>query len=256
MAFKEPGGSLPPLHKLAIGPYLQQDLAILLDHNPPVHRCGASGSTRACHAAGPGSIPGRDKFPGWGFFWGGFSSPVRRMSRISFGHYNHPSSFHYGRQWPEMLTRPSTQIYTNIQPTSLKSILISSSYLRLGLPWGLFPSGFPTKSLYAFMNCSIRATCPAHLNRLDLRLLIMLSEEYNACSSALCNFLHSPKYLPKYFILEFILKIFISDGHTDDNFWEKIKYLERSKMLRETKLQENGESYIMLSYMHCILRLT
>ena len=29
-----------------------------------VHRCGASGSMRACHAAGPGSIPGRDKFPG------------------------------------------------------------------------------------------------------------------------------------------------------------------------------------------------
>ena len=23
---------------------------------------------RACHAAGPGSIPGRDRFPGWGFF--------------------------------------------------------------------------------------------------------------------------------------------------------------------------------------------
>ena len=29
-----------------------------------VHCCGASGSMRACHAAGPGSIPGRDKFPG------------------------------------------------------------------------------------------------------------------------------------------------------------------------------------------------
>ena len=29
-----------------------------------VHRCGASGSMRACHAAGPGWIPGRDKFPG------------------------------------------------------------------------------------------------------------------------------------------------------------------------------------------------
>ena len=28
-----------------------------------VHRCGASGSMRACHAAGPGSIPGRYKFP-------------------------------------------------------------------------------------------------------------------------------------------------------------------------------------------------
>ena len=29
-----------------------------------VHRCEASDSMRACHAAGPGSIPGRDKFPG------------------------------------------------------------------------------------------------------------------------------------------------------------------------------------------------
>ena len=45
----------------------------------PVHRYGTSGSMRACHAAGPGSIPGRDKFPGRGFFRG-FSSPVRRMS--------------------------------------------------------------------------------------------------------------------------------------------------------------------------------
>ena len=29
-----------------------------------VHRCGPGGSKRACYAAGPGSIPGRDKFPG------------------------------------------------------------------------------------------------------------------------------------------------------------------------------------------------
>ena len=43
------------------------------------HRCGASGNMSACHAAGPGSIPGRDRFPGWGFFRG-FSSPVRQMS--------------------------------------------------------------------------------------------------------------------------------------------------------------------------------
>ena len=33
-------------------------------------------------------------------------------------------------------------------------------------------------------------------------------------------------------------------------------YLGRYLGLREMKLQENGESYIMLSYMHCILRLT
>ena len=35
LAFKELGVSLLPLHKLTIGPYLQQDLSILQDHNPP-----------------------------------------------------------------------------------------------------------------------------------------------------------------------------------------------------------------------------
>ena len=34
-------------------------------------------------------------------------------------------------------------------PTSWRSILILSSHLRLGLPSGLFPSGFPTETLHA-----------------------------------------------------------------------------------------------------------
>ena len=33
-------------------------------------------------------------------------------------------------------------------PTSWRSTLILSTHLRLGLPIGLFPSGFPTKTLY------------------------------------------------------------------------------------------------------------
>jgi hypothetical protein len=36
-------------------------------------------------------------------------------------------------------------------PISLRSILIMSTHLHLGLPSGLFPSGFPTNILHAFL---------------------------------------------------------------------------------------------------------
>ena len=47
-------------------------------------------------------------------------------------------------------------------PTSWRSILILSTHLRLCLPSGLFPPGFPIKTLYTPLSSPIRATCPAH----------------------------------------------------------------------------------------------
>jgi len=85
---------------------------------------------------------------------------------------------------------PIQSIYPH--PTSWRSILILSTHLHLGLSSGLFPSSFPTKTLYTPFSSPICATCLAHLILLDFITPTVLGEEYKSFSSSLCNLLHFP----------------------------------------------------------------
>ena len=78
-----------------------------------------------------------------------------------------------------------------LHPTSITSILILSSHLRLGLLRDLFFSGFPNKTMHITLLSTIRATWPTHHILLEFITQKILGKEYRSFRSSLCSFLHS-----------------------------------------------------------------
>ena len=78
------------------------------------------------------------------------------------------------------LASPIQSIYPH--PTSWRSILILSTHLHQGLPSGLLPPGFSSKTLYTHLSSPIFASCPAHRILLDFITRTILGEHYRSFS--------------------------------------------------------------------------
>ena len=125
----------------------------------------------------------------WEDNWFAACQEIPRISRNPKVHYR----THKCPQPVSFLGQPNpVHIHTS---HLLRSILILSTHLFLGLPSGLLPSDFPSKTLYTTLSSLIRTTCPAHLILLDFITRTILGEEYQSFSSSLCSLLHSPCYL-------------------------------------------------------------
>ena len=70
--------------------------------------------------------------------------------------------------------------------------LILFSHLRLRLPSGLVPLGFPTETLYLPSLSPIHTACPVYLILFYFITRIIFGEECGSYSSSLCSLLYSP----------------------------------------------------------------
>jgi len=79
----------------------------------------------------------------------------------------------------QSLTSARCNLSTHSHPISLRSSPTLSFHLHKGLSNGHFPSGFPTRILYAFLISPLCATYPTHLTLHDMITLV----KFGNCTS-------------------------------------------------------------------------
>jgi hypothetical protein len=102
---------------------------------------------------------------------------ILRNPKVYYGIYKCPP--------PVPILSQFNPVHATSSSYFLKSILILSSHLCLRLPSRLFPSGFPTKTLYAPLLSPSRATWPGHHILFYLITQIIFVEEYRPLSSTM-----------------------------------------------------------------------